>query len=278
MTAPSFVLADTAARAAYDEDGVVCLRNVFGPEHLAAIGEAIALDLAAPGPFFRDQTPPGSPAKYLFSYWIWQNNAPMRQVVLESPAGEIAGHLMGARRVTMIMDNWFLREAGASNGAPWHQDEPYFDFTGGRLCAIWIPLEDANAAEGLSFVAGSHRWGKLYVPQNFRDRVAFEGVDARYAPIPDIDASLGAYDVRSWDLTAGDCLVFDLRTLHGATRQTTPLQRTIRRLSLRFADENVRFEPRGPWTEEISNHLIALGQRPGEPLNCPLLPEVWRKD
>jgi ectoine hydroxylase-related dioxygenase (phytanoyl-CoA dioxygenase family) len=270
---------DEAALVAYERDGVVCLRNIFGPEWLAAIAEGIEADCRAPGRFFRDQTPEGSPAKYLFSFWAWQNLPSFHRVIFDSPAGEIAGRLMRAEAATMIMDNWFLREAGATNGAPWHHDEPYFDFAGGRMCSVWIPLESVTAEEGLTFVAGSHRWGKLFMPLYFRDRVPYDGVaeDTAYAPVPDIDAAPERYRLVSWDMNQGDCLVFDLRSLHGATAGTRPLQRTIRRLSLRFGDEQVRFKPRGVWTEEITQFLIEQGQAVGETLNCRILPVAWRR-
>jgi Phytanoyl-CoA dioxygenase (PhyH) len=272
-------LIDSAAHEAFDRDGVFCLRGVFDNVTLAAIADGIARDMASPGRFFRDQTPAGSPARYLFSFWAWRGNPGLEHAIFRSPAGEIAGRLMGAGSARMIMDNWFLREAGATNGAPWHHDEPYFAFAGGRMCSVWIPLEPANGEEGLTFVAGSHRWGKLFVPQHFREHVAFSGVAGTggYAEIPDIAAAPDSYPLLSWDMAPGDCLCFDLRTLHGATAGRKPLERTIRRLSLRFADEQVRFVPRGPWTEEISAFLIAQGQAVGGLLDCPLLPVAWRR-
>jgi ectoine hydroxylase-related dioxygenase (phytanoyl-CoA dioxygenase family) len=275
--APSFTTCSAAARAAYERDGVVCLRGVFSAAHVAAMAAGIEQDLRAPGRFFRDQTPPGSPARYLFSFWSWRRNPHFRELIFGSPAGEIAARLMGAAQVTMIMDNWFLREAGATNGAPWHHDEPYFDFSGGRMCAIWMPAERADRDEALTFAAGSHRWGQLFVPLHFREHLPFDGVaaDVGYDAVPDIDAAPEKYRLLAWDVEPGDCLVFDLRTLHCATAGTKPLARRIRRLSLRFGNEEVRFVPRGLWTEEITRFLIEEGQKVGERLDCPVLPQVW---
>ena len=279
VDAPSYTDWGPSTRAAYDSDGVVCLRGAFSAEHVAAMAAGIEHDLQTPGRFFRDQTPDNSPAKYLFSFWNWQNNPPFQQVIFRSPAGEIAGSLMGAERATMIMDNWFLREAGATNGAPWHHDEPYFDFDGGRMCVIWMPLEKADREEGLTFTAGSHRWGKLFMPLYFRHRKPYDGVEADggYAVAPEIEAAPEKYRLLAWDLEPGDCLVFDLRTLHCATAGTKPRARQIRRLSLRFGNEDVRFKPRGVWTEEITQFLIDQGQKTGEKLDCPVLPTAWQK-
>ena len=170
-----------------------------------------------------------------------------------------------------------MREAGATNGAPWHHDEPYFDFEG-RLCNVLIPTEAASGDELLTFVRGSHRWGQLFMAMHFSQARPFEGQDERYDPVPDIDGDPGAYDTVAYDLAPGDCLVFDLRTLHAATAGRRPLARMIHRLSLRFGAEDVRFVPRGPWTKDISDHLRGLGQVDGARLCCPLLPKVWTKD
>src|SRR5260221_3153209 len=273
----SYTAWDATTRSAYDRDGVVCLRRAFSADHVAAMAAGVEHDLRSPGRFFRDQTPENSPAKYLFSFWNWQNNAPFQQVIFNSPAGEIAGRLMGAETVTMIMDNWFLREAGATNGAPWHHDEPYFDFDGGRMCVIWMPLEKADREEGLTFAAGSHLWCKLFMPLYFRHREPYDGVEADggYAVVPEIDAEPEKYRLLAWDLEPGDCLVFDLRPLHWPTAVTKPLARQIRRLSLRFGDQNVRFKPRGIWTAEITQFLAEQGQKVGERLDVPVLPQAW---
>ncbi len=274
---PSFAAVDEAARAAYAADGVVCLRRAFDAAWLETIAAGIERDRAAPGRFFRDQTPEDSPARYLFSYWMWPENPEIRRAACDSPAPRLVAELLGAERVNLLMDNWFLREAGALNGAPWHHDEPYFDFTGGRMCAVWIPLERATPAEGLTFIAGTHREGTLYQPKNFKLDTAFDGVGPDYAEMPDFDDP--AYDGRrrAWTVEAGDCLVFDLRTVHSATAGRRPLDRTIRRLSLRYGDQDVLFSPRGPWTRETSDFLIDQGQRPDAPLDCPMLPVVWRR-
>lgn len=265
-----------AAIAAYERDGVVCLRGMLSRELIDLTTRGIERSIARPGRFFRDQTPEGSPGRYMFEYWAWRDIPEFSELIETSPAAEIAGRLMSASRATLIMDNWFMKEAGAANGAPWHHDKPYFDFEG-QMCNVWFPLEDATAEEGLSFVAGSHKWPGLFKPQDFREHVPFDGDMSEYRDMPDIDARADEYDFLSWDVAAGDCLVFDLKTVHGAAAGRKPLTNTIRRMSLRFADETALFKPRGTWTEETSQHLISLGQTIGGPLECDLLPTLWRQ-
>lgn len=242
QTETSFRQIDDEARAAFDRDGVVCLRGVIGRHWLDCCREGITEAVANPGPFFRDQTPADSPARYVFDYWNWPNLPAFRRLVLESPFGEMIAGLLEAETLYMLMDNWFLREAGATHGAPWHHDEPYFDFDGGRKCVLWFPLESASRDEGLTFLGGSHRWGRLYMPQNFREHRPFDGDRHGYHEPGDFESYRDRF--LAWDVEPGDCLVFDFRTLHRATNQTDPLPRTIRRMSLRYGDQDVVFRPR----------------------------------
>jgi ectoine hydroxylase-related dioxygenase (phytanoyl-CoA dioxygenase family) len=273
QSAEEFSHIDPAARESFGREGVICLRGAIGEEWLACCREGIEESIAHPGRFFRDQTPAGSPARYVFDYWNWRNIPGFRKLVLESPFASMIADLLEASKVHMLMDNWFLREAGATNGAPWHHDEPYFDFEGGRKCVLWFPLESASRDEGLTFLGGSHRWGRLYMPQNFREHRPFDGDLHDYHAIEDFESHRDRY--LSWNVEPGDCLIFDFRTLHRATNQTDPLPRTIRRMSLRYGDQDVIFKPRGQWTEETSDYLIELGQRPGERLDCELVPLVY---
>ena len=252
------------AIAAYDRDGVICLRGAFSQDLIELTIRGIERNIANPGRFFRDQTPEGSPGRYMFEYWVWPDIPEFVRLIETSPAAEIAGRLMGASAATLIMDNWFMKEAGAANGAPWHHDKPYFDFEG-RMCNVWFPLEDATAQEGLAFVKGSHKWPGLFKPQDFRAHTPFDGDMAEYADMPDIDAEADCHEFLSWDVAAGDCLVFDLKTVHGAGAGRKPLANTIRRMSLRFAAEDAVFKPRGTWTEETAQHLISLGQEGRRP-------------
>jgi ectoine hydroxylase-related dioxygenase (phytanoyl-CoA dioxygenase family) len=260
----------------FEADGVVCLRGAFEARWMEAARRGIEYNLEHPGPFFRDHTPADSEGRYVFDFWTWRDVPGLRDLVRGSPAGEIAGRLMGARSVTMIMDNWFLREAGATGSAPWHHDEPYFDFVG-RMCNVWIPLEAVGADEGLEFLKGSHRWGKVFAPFHFRTHEVFEGVGPDYPAIPDIEAERDRHDFLTFTLEPGDCLVFDLRTLHRASTGARALDRSIRRIALRFGDQDTIFKPRGSWTREISDHLIGLGQAVEGKLDCPLLPQVWQR-
>lgn len=270
---------DDAARALYARDGVVCLRAAFDPVWTDLLADAIAENLAHPSPRFLDRSKPGDPARFVEDYWVWRRIDGFRRYAFESPAAATVGALLQAERITLLMDNWFLREAGAPARAPWHQDEPYFDFDG-RMAVIWTPLEDAPRDQGLVFAAGSHRTG-LYAPTHFRTHLPKSEATAAggetYRPVPDIDAApAGAHRLMGFDLRRGDCLIFDMRTLH-AGRAGPPPDRTIRRVSLRLGADPVTYRPRGPWTLDDRPTLEAAGLAPGDRVAGPDFPTLWAR-
>lgn len=255
----------------YHRDGVIRLRGFFDPEWTGLMRRGIERNIAHPGPFFRDHTSEGSTGRYVFDFWNWRAIPEFRKLMFDSPLGALGAEVLDRDRVLMLMDNWFLRESGSQDGAPWHHDEPYFDFEG-PMCIVWTPLEPVSAEHGLTFVSGSHKWGRLYAAQQFSDNVPFDGSGNEYHRMPDFDN--GEHDLVNWDMDPGDCLVFDFRTIHAATgKQNAP--GTVHRMTFRLGGGDVRFEPRGEWTREISEHLIKAGQVPGKPLDNPLTPEIF---
>ncbi len=210
---------------AYHDDGVVCLRDAISDEVLKLAHEGIEQNLRSPGQFFRDHTEPGSSHRYLFEYWTWPHTPPFAELIRRSPLGEIAGMLMQANHVHMVMDNWFLREAGARSAAPWHHDEPYFDFEG-SLCVIWIPLESAPREDGLTFIAWLASMGKALCGTEFSANVPFSCTGDAYQSVPDIEPSVRRMTCWSWDVNVGDCLVFDFRNFrHCVSNKGAPAKR-----------------------------------------------------
>jgi hypothetical protein len=258
----------------YRRDGVICLRQAFAPRWLALARRGIERSLGSPGPFFRDHTRAGSSGRYLFDFWNWRRVPEFERLIFESPLGEIGAGILDRERVLMLMDNWFMQEAGATSGAPWHHDEPYFDFEG-AMCIVWIPLESVSADQGLTFVAGSHDWGRLFVAEQFSENVPFDGGGGGYETMPDFGDGDGQYRFVSWDLDPGDCLVFDFRTIHRASQISAIARETTHRMTFRLGGDDVLFRPRGSWTQEITDHLVALGQMRGGVIDNPLNPEIW---
>ncbi|MEM1382378.1 MAG: phytanoyl-CoA dioxygenase family protein [Pseudomonadota bacterium] len=268
---------------AFRRDGAVCLRNVFAHEWLDVLGRGIDSDLANPSPrLARHTKEPGAPA-YIEDFWVWNEIPELRQFVHESPCGALAARLLGASSVNLVMDNWFLREAGSRSRPPFHQDLAYFDFQG-TMCVLWLPLEPVNRDNGIAFVKGSHLWEKLFMRVRFADGHRQDGPEAdadgvevngqRYHTPPDIAADPGAFDLLQWDLDAGDCIFFDMRTLHGGLADAVPT-RTVRRFTLRMTAPDGVIRYRGDWAAEERAIFEAAGYREGDRIAGDFFPQLY---
>lgn len=268
---------DDAVRERYLQDGVVHVPGAFDTDWLELLGRGIDRDLASPGPNFEARTRDGSDARYCENYWAWSHVPEFEAFVRDSPVGALAGELLDATRINLVMDNWFLREAGATARAPWHHDIAYFDFEG-TMCVLWLPLEAVAQGEGIGFVRGSHRWGKLFQRVYFasRERAGEPGLvnGLRYEPPPDIDADPKAFDLVSFACKPGDALFFDMRTLHGSLASITP-RSTQRRFTLRMTAEDGRIRHRGDWAKAERAQFEAAGYREGDEIAGDFFPELW---
>ena len=108
----------TEAISQYRADGVICLRNVIDDRYIDLARQSIEQNCQQPGQFFRDHSETENANRYVFEYWTWPHTPPLSDLIFNSPLAEVAGTLMQTEHVHMVMDNWFMREAGSCSGAP----------------------------------------------------------------------------------------------------------------------------------------------------------------
>lgn len=276
MFEPSVV--EQADIETFRRDGVVKLRQKFDPEWLDVLGEAIDQSFAEPrGHFTRHTKDPNAPG-YYEDFWAWRRYPGFERFVRHSPCAPLAAELLGAKTINLVMDNWFVRDAGSTSRPPFHHDISYFDFDG-TMCVLWLPLEPVAKEGGITFVRGSHLWNKLFLRTRFADGHRTDGGETeingkRYEPTPDIEADQDAYDLVHFDLDVGDCLYFDMRTLHGGLSTFTPAER-IRRYTVRMTAEDGRIRYRGDWAKEERLIFEAEGYRDGDRIDGDFFPPLW---
>jgi ectoine hydroxylase-related dioxygenase (phytanoyl-CoA dioxygenase family) len=257
--------------AAYDRDGVVCLRNAFDKGWVERLRNAVERDIAHPGPSATNFAEGSTPGTFFGDMFMSQHDPEFRAAALESPAGRIAASLMGAARADFFYDQLFVKEPGTAHPTPWHQDQPYWPVKGWQIASVWIALDRVDHSNGaVEFVAGSHKWGVNFRPTPFRKGHEIKFTSSDLAVIPDIDADRGNYDIRRWEMEAGDCLVFHAMIVHGAPGNLTPGARR-RGLALRYTGDDVRYDLR-PGTFQFP-HTPDLAA--GAPMNCELFPKAW---
>lgn len=257
-------------RAQYATDGVICIRSLFTP-WIKRLQLAIEKNIEHPGPLATGKEPGGK--NFYSDRYMWTFDSQFRAFVQESPAAAVAGEVMGSRKINIFLDHLFVKEPGAEQPSPWHQDSPYWFLAGRQICSVWLALDTVDRSNGiLEFVRGSHRWSKRFEPINFKSRVSYYS-QPEFEPIPDIEARREDFEIVSWDMESGDCLVFDGDIVHGAPGNSHSTRRR-RALSTRWLGDDVMYRER----QGIPQPIRDPGLKDGEPITCDLFPVVWSRD
>ena len=204
----------TDQRAAFRDDGVVCVRGAFDAASLVLARSAFDWSLAHPSPaanryaggegtFYQDLANPQALPAY-------------RRVIEDSPAADVVAALWGSADVWFMYEQVFLKEGGENRRTPWHQDSSYLPIDGSQIAVVWISFDAVSKADSLEFVRGSHR-GVMYDGSRFdpADDTAPLYGDGSLPRLPDIEAERARWDIVSWDVEPGDVLVFHPGVLHG---------------------------------------------------------------
>jgi len=257
-------------RAALRRDGAVVVRGLLDDAWCAQLVEAIERCRRRPSVHYGRLSTAGQPVvdSDLFR---WFDDPTIAELTHDSPLPVLAARLIGTAEVVLVEDQWFASEPLASTSSPWHQDEPYYNLDR-PFVTIWITLDDVGAGSSLRVVERSHRAGTIYAPVEFSVEAATIGAAAAtMEPVPDVDADPDRFDVRSWDLRAGDAIALDSRTLH-ATGNCV-VDQAFRRISTRWAHAATRYVERGPHVATFWK-LLPHGLRDGDLLACPTFPVI----
>ena len=224
----------------FQHDGVVFLRDVFGP-WVEGVRRAIEQNKANPSwreRTYRPQT--GSGSEFFQDYCVWSHFSGYRALVMDSPMAAIAAQLMGSKTARIFHDHVLVKEPGSTVVTPWHHDQPYYIVDGEQSVSFWVPLDPIARERSIEYVATSHQWGKSFKPKRF------DGTDLYPNDIgetvPDIDAIRKELDIHGWKMQPGDAVAFNFRTLHGAPANTSTMRRRV--TSIRWVGDDARFVKR----------------------------------
>lgn len=262
-------LVSPEAIAAYERDGIVCLRGHFDQKWLALLATGVEHAMAAPGPHADEYTPAGRGGRFFGDLDLWQRHREFRRFVFESPAAEIAASVMRSHKVNFFYDQLLVKEPGTAERTPWHQDQPYWAVAGRQVVSIWLALDPVPLESAVEYVRGSHATGQAYRPAHFADGTDYR--DRALPRMPDIDANRAAYDIVRYPMEPGDCLVFQAMIIHGAPGNASGTLRR-RALSTRWTGDDARYvRPAG----EVAIPTSDPGLAQGDPMDCALFPRVW---
>ena len=207
-------------------------------------------------------------AAFFQDFRNWNAIGEYRRFVTESPAARIAGTLMRANAARLFHDHVLVKEPGSSVVTPWHHDMPYYCVDAAMTCSLWIALDPVARDCVVEYVAGSHRWGREFMPERF-DRTPLNEGDTRER-IPDIDNNRADFDIRGWAMEPGDAVAFTYWTVHGAPANRSKNRR--RAFSVRWVGDDAVYAERGVHSPPFPD----LGLEPGEKLSGESFPLLWR--
>jgi ectoine hydroxylase-related dioxygenase (phytanoyl-CoA dioxygenase family) len=203
--------------------------------------EGIETNLAQPSPRAKVASRPDDPGRFFEDFCTWQDIAPYRRLIFESPLALVAQCLMQSKTVRLYHDHLLVKEPGTRQRTPWHQDQPYYNIEGRQNVSFWIPVDPVSRPATLEFVAGSHR-GPWLMPRTFMDQQAKWFPEGSLADLPDIEASRERLPVLGWAMEPGDVVCFHMLTLHAAGGVDGPNRRRV--FSLRFLGDDIVHAPR----------------------------------
>jgi ectoine hydroxylase-related dioxygenase (phytanoyl-CoA dioxygenase family) len=255
----------------FQHDGVVLLKGVFS-DWIELLREGVDVNLNAPGPWGREYLDEDQAGRFFGDYCNWNRIEQYRRFMFDSPAGAIAADLMQSDSVRIFHEHVLVKEPGTDKITPWHHDQPYYCVDGRQVCSMWIPLDPVGIETCPEFIAGSHDWGRWFLPRKFSG-VDYDHADATLESVPDIDNNRGDYDIRSWSLEPGDAIAFHFLTIHGAPSNLSATHRR-RGFAARWLGDDTVYASR---SGETSPPFPGLEQRlnPGDALTAEEFPLVF---
>ncbi len=248
-------------------DGALVVRGLFDPDEVATLRTFIDEVVAAPSPRGILASPPGEPA-FFEDFCNWHDHVELVDLLYRSAAADAAAALMSSNEVRFFHDHVLVKEPGAQQRTPWHQDQPYYNVAGRQNVSMWIPVDPVERANTVEFVAGSHR-GTWYLPTTFLTEEARWFPPGSLEAVPDVDGRRDELEVLGWDLEPGDAVCFHMLSLHAAAGNSATVPRRV--VSLRFLGDDATHAPRH-WVTSPEFPGLADELADGAPMDHPLFP------
>ena len=196
--------------------------------------------------------------------WLWRDVDTVRRFFTESGVAPVVAAVIGARRIQYWYDLTFFQDPDPEGeGSPWHHDIAAFPCKGEQIPSLWIAITDGDPdMSPLQCIRDSHRDRTMFRPPVYIDP-SIE-LPPGYADLPDVDAAIarGEAEVLEWPVKAGDALIINPYTLHGAPPNRSGKSRIS--FTTRWAGDDVVWRPDAfsMKVPGIDLATVPVGQRP----------------
>lgn len=245
-----------AEQQRYREDGVVLVRGAVDPQLITRMNAAVEALMQQPSRFGANITAPGNPGMYFQDRRLFPHNAEFRSLLHDVGLAEMAATAMRSATVRAFYEHVFVKEPGTRESFVWHQDRPYWNVDGTQVCSTWVALTAASVeSSSLQFVRGSHLWGRTFRPEypglegrspEELERLLWRGLAEHVRRFDDrapaFEEHPDDYDVIGFDVTPGDVVLFDFRTVHRSGPNAGRARRAA--ISWRWLGDDAIWTPR----------------------------------
>ncbi|MSQ85722.1 MAG: hypothetical protein EXR10_02600 [Alphaproteobacteria bacterium] len=252
-----------AERATYEQDGVVCLRQVLSPDWIdlvLPVAKRLVVDKEDFGLL------PTIPGRYM-SRLIPE----FRKLIFESAMAEACARVIGSQHVRFFFDEIFAKSPTSAEKTIWHTDRMGWPTAGTMVPSLWLPLTPISTENSLECIAGSHTQDVKYWLFSPNARKMIKPADRM--PHPDGEAWRKDPNVKflKWTMEPGDMLVVHPWTLHYSSGNVSPDWRIA--ISVRMFGDDIRWAPRPDCVNLAGVSFDEMIE--GEPPGGPCFPLLW---
>jgi hypothetical protein len=99
----------------FKRDGATLIKGKFDKKWIDKLSRGIDEDIKNPSPRFERHTKDINAPGYFEDFWTWGLYKDFKDFVFNSPTAKMASELLDAKKINLVMDNWFFREAGSKS-------------------------------------------------------------------------------------------------------------------------------------------------------------------
>lgn len=228
----------------YQQNGAICLKNVFSQETITDLLKGIEKNLANPSPNACIYSQSQNPFVFKDDYCNWQQIKEYRAFVSSKVCVDLAKFFMQENAARFYHEHVFFKSRHAKERTPWHHDYTYYEVNCQKGLSFWVPLDPVLEEDAIAFLLGSHLWGKLFRPQKFLTAKDYPLSEASTLPLPDIDATPQIYPLKKWSVVPGDVIIFHMKTIHGQPFDQKPATSNRRTFVARWLSAGATYQKR----------------------------------